>query len=151
MGCVSVNILRWFLLWLLLAVILAVATGRQCVAYYRLSRNGVPGRGRVLEKRPHILIRYSFQANDHSYEGIGRADNISPSFDAISIGDEILVNYLPYAPNVSCLGDPGELYSSEVISVSIVVLLFPTLFIGVLLFRYRKGLAPFSRVHVREA
>lgn len=144
------TVFRWSLIWLFLVVVFAFVTGRESVAYYRLSKNGVIAPGQVLEKKSHMLIRYSFKVNGYIYGGIGRGDSVSPSFNELSIGDEILVHYLPSDPNISCLGDPGELYSGEFVSASTVVFLFPTLIIGVLVFRYRKRLVPFGNAHVPE-
>lgn len=147
----SVTIFRWFLLWLLLAVVFAFISGRECIAYYRLSRNGVAVPGHVLEKKPHMLIRYSFEANGNTYEGIGRGDSISPSFNELSIGDQILVNYLPNAPHINCLGDPAELYSNEFASAIIVILVFPTILVGILVVRQRRKSSPSQGFHVGES
>ena len=85
-----------------------------------------------------MVIQYSFEADGHRYEGLGRGDLESPSFDLTSIGDQVLVHYLPDAPDINCLGDPERLYSSELFPVFGAALLFPTMIVGVLAVRYRR-------------
>jgi hypothetical protein len=137
-SCIGVRMifLKWFALWLGLAIIFACIAGRQCQKYYRLRQTGVTVAGVVQAKKPHMLIEYSFRANGQDYSGWGRGDVGSPLFDEISIGDRAVVHYLPNDPDINCLHDPAKLFHAELFPVLGVVLLFPTITVSALAFRF---------------
>jgi hypothetical protein len=117
-----VKILSWLLLWVVLVLAIGITSGRQCWEYYRLSGHGATAQGIAGERRPHAQIAYSFTLNRQVYQGIGFADgnNILP-------GAPVSVVYLPEDPAKNCLGNPHDLYQSELLPVAAVSLLFPTL------------------------
>jgi hypothetical protein len=89
----------------------------------------------VQAKKPHMLLEYSFQVNGYVHTGLGRGDVGSPSFYESSVGDRVLIHYLPNDPDINCLQDPDKLFRAEIVPVLSVVLLFPTVIVSVLAFR----------------
>jgi hypothetical protein len=128
------RILGLFLLWLILVVVLGTSVGRHEVDYYRLIKHGVATEGTAAAAKPHNQIEYSFEVNHRKYTGIGRVSSGSKSV-RVEVGDKLAVYYLPSAPNINCLGDPQVLFSAEMGSVLLVILLFPTAIILVLMVR----------------
>jgi len=128
-----VKVLRWFPLWLLLVLIIGTISGQNCWRYYRLSRRGVSIQGLAGDRRPHGQIAYSFTSNGHVYHGVGIA-----SARDIVVGNPVTVVYLPEEPFTSCLGDPGERYSSEFPLVLVVSFLFPTLIVANVAYRFKS-------------
>jgi hypothetical protein len=108
-------------LWIVLVLVIGIISGRQLWKYYRLSGHGVTAQGIAGERRPHAQIAYSFTLNRQVYQGIGFPDgnNILP-------GAPVSVVYLPEDPAKNCLGNPHDLYQSELLPVAAVSLLFPT-------------------------
>jgi hypothetical protein len=81
-----------------------------------VSAQGIAG-----ERRPHAQIAYSFALNRQVYQGIGFADG-----NKILPGTPVSIVYLPEDPAKNCLGNPHDLYQSELLPVAAVSLLFPT-------------------------
>jgi hypothetical protein len=132
------KILKWFLLWLVLALGIAFSTGRRCLEYYQLSRSGILTQGVVREFEPHQQLKYVFTANGVTYSGIGRTGIGVPPFAEIAIGDAVPVYYLQNSPSVNALGNPRELYMNDLPLVLLVSLLFPSLILIVLRIRLSK-------------
>jgi hypothetical protein len=116
-----VKIFSWLLLWVGLVLAIGIISGRQCWKYYRLSGHGVRAQGIAGERRPHAQIAYSLTLNRQVYQGVGFADD-----DKILPGAPVSVVYLPEDPAKNCLGNPHDLYQSELLPVAAVSLLFPT-------------------------
>ncbi|MBI3553077.1 MAG: hypothetical protein HY077_11230 [Elusimicrobia bacterium] len=51
-------------------------------------------------------VEYAFRAGEKTYRGTGEAGYGNPPFASLSADDQVLVFYLPQAPEVSALGDP---------------------------------------------
>ncbi|HLJ86042.1 MAG TPA: hypothetical protein VKZ53_04415 [Candidatus Angelobacter sp.] len=130
--------IRWFLLWLFLAALIAAIGGGPSLNYWRLSRNGIPIQGIALARRPHWQIKYSFEINGHKYEGTGRTGIGAPFFNQISIGDIVPVYYLPAAPDINCLGDPKKLWANELVPWMGSLILFPTMIVCRLIYRGKQ-------------
>ena len=115
-----------FALWLMLVIAIGASPGKRVLQYRRLSHNGVTLHGIARGRAPHQQIEYSYEINGQTYQGVGRTGIGSPSLYEISIGDKVSVYFLPDAPEISCLGDPAELYSNDLPPTLLVSLLFPT-------------------------
>jgi amino acid transporter len=122
-------ILKWFIVWVLLALVVGSIAGRNAIVYYRLSRRGAIARGVVQEKKPHFLIGYTFEAAGHQYNGTGGVNLGAKEFDRISNGDEVIVHYLPNAPEVNCLGDPRRLFNNEGFLTLLAIIIFPAMIV----------------------
>ena len=122
-------------LWVVLAAILAMIVGGHAIDYYRLSEHGIATVGTAVAKKPHDQIEYVFEMDHRTHKGIGRQSLSGPGNQETQIGDKLAVYYLPEAPDVSCLGHPHDLFSNEIVSVILVVLLFPTMIILALIVR----------------
>jgi hypothetical protein len=131
------RVFGYFLIWLALAGGLAVVIGKNAQQYYQLNKRGVLTVGIAVARLPHRQIRYSFSAGNRTYSGVGRTGKGAPPFERISIGEKLPVYYLADDPEVSCLGNPGQLLQNELPPVVGVVVLFPIIII--LAFRFRKG------------
>jgi hypothetical protein len=83
--------------------------------YQTLERRGLQTRGWVTGKDPdqHESVHYAFRAGGGVYEGVGRAGFGNPRFHRLSIGDSVLLTYLPEDPGVSQLGDIHQLAGEE--------------------------------------
>lgn len=141
------RILGWCLLWLISLIIYAAFTGGNCLKFYELSKHGVKILGTFGHTQPHLQIRYSFEIEGRSYEGIGRIDVGVPSLSRSSLGGAAPVYFLPNAPEVNCLGDPKQLFSSELLSVVSGSLLFPSILILILGLRFGLRSAKPRRKH----
>jgi hypothetical protein len=108
--------------WLGMVLAIGIISGHQLWKYYRLSEDGVSTQGIAGGRQPHAQIAYSFTLNRQVYQGIGFTDD-----DKIAPGAPVSVVYLPEDPAKNCLGNPHDLYQSELLPVAAVSLLFPTL------------------------
>jgi hypothetical protein len=132
------RILKWFALWLVLAIAIGMMVGRNSVNYYRLSRHGVAVEGIARKRKPHMLIEYSFTANGQTYNGLGKPGVGAPAFYEISIGERVPVYYLTSDPEINCLGDPQRLFSGEIGVAFLACLLFPTMIVCVVAYRVSR-------------
>ena len=130
------KILRWFAVWLAVAIGVGLMLSRNAANYYRLTKRGVSAQAVIQEKREHQLVAYTFDANGQEYTGLGMANMVS-SYDEISIGDEVMVHYLPDAPQINCIGDPRGLYLNERSLMLLAILIFPTMIVAAFAFRER--------------
>jgi hypothetical protein len=117
--------LKWFLLWMMLAIGTGMLVGRYCLSYYRLTRSGVPAYGQVITSKPHTQVEYAFVSNGNIYRGFGR--NSDSNSDEIPVGATVSISYLPENPRENCLGDPKDLFSRELTGVLLRCLSFPTM------------------------
>jgi hypothetical protein len=83
--------------------------------------------GVVVKKDPenHQRVYYSYKITERIYFGAGRAGFGNPTFHDLAIGDNVIVFYDPLFPENSVLGNPYELLRNELISVLLVVIIFP--------------------------
>lgn len=78
--------------------------------YRRLQAEGVGTDGWVTAKDliGRKKVHYSFMADGRLYSGVGRPGYGNREFEELSVGDKVIVFYLPKDPDVSSLGDPKE-------------------------------------------
>lgn len=102
-------------------IIVVIVAGSDAIFYYKLLRHGVTTSGTVTAKEPqnHATVRYSYYVNSEAYQGAGSAGFGTPSFEEISVGDEVLVVYMPNDPSVSCLGHPKGLLKDDLTFVGL--------------------------------
>jgi hypothetical protein len=127
-----------FAVWLIAAVLIGGINGRRAFDYYRLSRNSIPVDGVAIGPKPHGQISYSYQVKSKTYQAVGLPANDAQPLNKIFADGKVTVHYLPYAPEVSCLGGPEELFSIEIVPVLIGSFLFPALILIRLAFRVRR-------------
>lgn len=130
--------LTYILVWLGLAIALAGIVGRRAFDYYRLRKGGVLAEGTALGRKPHDQIEYSFTVDGRAYSNVGIPGMGAPRFEEIAVGQRLPVYYLPKSPEVSCLGDPGELLRNELPPVLLVVVFFPSAIIGIFVLKRRR-------------
>ena len=106
--------------------------------YYELTTRGVKTEGIVIAKEPenHNFIRYSYKAEEQTYSSIGSDGRGNPSFEALKIGDPLVVFYDSDSPSISCLGYPSSHLRDSTGGIIFVVLFLPLFgFYGL----YRNG------------
>jgi len=117
--------------WLLFAVIaLVIGLNITDRAKYQALSNGSGVYGNVASKEPsnHQIIRYTFQVNGQSYNGVGHGGHGNPSFDNLNVGDRVIVFYDPANPTLSCMGYPqsqARVWLGGIIFLVIFVPLWP--------------------------
>lgn len=81
---------------------------RDWPTYWKLERDGVAVDGTVIGKRdgPPPRVDYSFHGPVKIQTATGDAGFGNPDYDKLSVGDRVIVYYLPYQPEVSVLGLP---------------------------------------------
>ena len=87
--------------------------------FYGLKSYGVETTGIVTQLQPanHQAVYYSFEVPGSTYSHIGRAGFGHPEFRSLTVGQNVVVYYLPDDPSRSCLGNPELLFDNEVIPV----------------------------------
>jgi hypothetical protein len=133
------NAIWMFVVWLLLVIVIGWFPGKLVLHYRQLSKNGATIQGIALGPYPHQQIKYSYAINGRTYQGIGRTDFNGPSLFEIAVGDKISVHYLPDEPEISCLADPEELYSSDLVPTLGASFLFPTMIVIALAIRISRN------------
>jgi hypothetical protein len=116
------------LLWLLLAVLFASLIGSVNVPrLYQLNEHGISAEAIVTAITPenHNSFLYAYTVAGTRYTGAGFIHELPKA----EVGEKVSVRYLPEAPDVSCSGDVRAALINELISVGMVVLVFPPLII----------------------
>ncbi len=131
--------LVYFAVWLALALGFTAVVGRGAFNYYRLRKGGVLTEGIAVARKPHDQIEYSFKADKGVHTRVGIAGIGTPPVEKIALGDKLPVYYLPQAPGISCLGDPGKLFLNELPPVLLAALLFPSAIIAMIAFRHARA------------
>jgi hypothetical protein len=129
----------WFAGAIMLALFLVPTIAIPIVpTFYKLSHGGVAIQGKVtlLEPEKHQTVYYSYEVDGMSYAGGGRAGYGNPGFSYLTVGETVLVYYLPTAPQVSCIGHPNELLKNEVIPLALGIIISPVFLILVNSARY---------------
>jgi len=130
--------------WLVLALGLGALVGGQNLRrYYLLATDGIKTQGVVVDTEPqnHQLVRYSYQVAGISQAGVSNIGYGNPPFASLHAGAPVLVYYDSSEPTSSVLGEPAPRLSNEVVSVALVMLLFPSLIVWRLV---SKGVLPRS-------
>lgn len=130
--------LKAFALWLLGGLVISIALSRINLAkFYRIRHDGVQTQGIVtaLLASDHQAVQYEYYAEGQRYSGSGRAGFGNPEFPRLTIGEHVVVYYIPARPLESCLGIPGELISNELPPVALAGITFPLFIIVVCSYR----------------
>jgi hypothetical protein len=108
--------------------------------FYQLKRDGVRATGTVtrLQAANHQSVYYSFEISGRTYSNIGRAGFGNPEFCCLSVGQNVIVYYLPDEPFTSCLGIPQLLLENEVMPVLLAGIIFPIFTIAAYSSRFPK-------------
>ena len=119
---------RFLLLWLIGALLIALGLGRvNLPGLYSLTRRGIETCGTLtaFESNNHRTVHYSYEVNGKMYSGIqqGGAGERVTALSSRCQGYEVF--YLPEAPHISCIGDPLPMLWNEVITLFLVILIFP--------------------------
>src|SRR5581483_10953255 len=115
-------------IWLLVAIAAAALLSSNLRMYATLADSGVKSQGIIIRTEPmnHELVFYSYQVGGVSYQG---ADNVglgNTNFAGLSLGEFLMIYYLPSNPRISILGEPAAKLKNEIIFVSMVTLFAPT-------------------------
>jgi len=122
------SFLKGFGLWLLGALAIAIPISQiNLVRFYRLKQNGIRTSGVVTQLQPsnHQSVYYSFEVAGKTYSNIGRAGFGNPEFCCLTVGQNLIVYYLPADPWISCSGIPDQLIENEVPPIVLAGLIFP--------------------------
>jgi hypothetical protein len=92
------------------AAVLAVVARLDWPTYRKLQAQGIQGEGIVTGKgiAGPLKVSYTFAADGRLHSGVGRGGYGNPEFPDLTVGDKVLLFYLPQDPEVSVLGDPKE-------------------------------------------
>lgn len=115
-------------LWLIGALAIAIPISRiNLVRFYRLNREGIHTNGVVTNLQPanHQSVNYSFSVGGKHYSSIGRAGFGNPEFCCLTVGQNLIVYYLPSDPRISCAGIPEQLIQNEVPPIVLAGIIFP--------------------------
>jgi Protein of unknown function (DUF3592) len=126
-------VLLMVLLYVVVACALAVVVGRFNVPrYWRMLNNGLATRATVTRTvcDNHGSVFYRFEAGGREYTGVGNAGFGTPECGYLKPGDQIVVYYLPWDPNVSLPGEIRDRWDNELISVLLVITIFPALVVS---------------------
>ena len=109
--------------------------------YRRLQERGVGAEGWVtaLDSGRRPVIYYSYLAGERAYSGVWRSAYLAPEPGELSVGDRVIVIYLPEEPARSCLGDPKELLGEQHKVILWCLLVFLPLMIWALARELRKA------------
>jgi hypothetical protein len=124
--------------WLILAFVIGSLPGKRILEYRQLSKHGASTQGLFLGPYPHGQVKYSYMVGGRTYQGVGRPDEIAKPIYRIAAGETMAVHYLPEEPAISCLADPSELYSNDLIPALMASFLFPTAIIIAVIMRVLK-------------
>jgi hypothetical protein len=121
--------LRIFLFCFIFASAYSLMLSSQYSKWYgfrRLAQAGKQTFAEVTAKEPwnHSCIRYKFEVDSVSYSGSGNGSLVGLRFEAIHVGNKILVTYSPENPRLSVIGDPNALYHSWTTGLFVVLPLF---------------------------
>jgi hypothetical protein len=133
--------MKWLLLWLFLAVAIALVVGSLNVPLYeRLITKGVQTTATVVELTPkiHNTVRYEYQVGGNKFEGQRSPWRPNPPTDEIRVGDSLTIYYDPSNPSLSAPGDVGPMLTNELISVGMAALLMPTFIVCVLISKQQE-------------
>jgi hypothetical protein len=120
--------------YLILAVVMWFGLGSLNLSRYRrLATEGVPVEATVTatECHNHGVVRYKFQADGHTFAGIGQPGAGNPSCDALKAGDQLAVWYVPADPTVNRPGDPTARLENEEASVWIASTIMPAFLVAI--------------------
>jgi len=116
--------------WLALALALGTFVGSlNLPRLYRLVEHGVKTQGVVTAKEPqnHQYVHYTYRVGGSTFQGTGQSGWGNPPFQSLGPGDQVMVYYDTANPGWSLLGEPVPDFKNEVISVLMVVFIFPSL------------------------
>jgi DNA-binding transcriptional regulator of glucitol operon len=134
------NTPSWYIAWLVLALLVAVALGRQeWIGFYRLYRHGAAAPGLLLSgPNPQYgnAITYSFAVGSQTYTT--SRTYLGSGLQPGTPGSSITVFYLPENPQVSCVGDPKGWLENETVAIGFAVLLLPTFAIMIVRWQYGR-------------
>jgi hypothetical protein len=128
-------------LWLVGALAIAIPISQiNLVQFYRLKEEGVRAKGMVTKLEPgnHQSVYYSFVLSGRIYSGIGRAGFGNPEFCCLTVGQSLIVYYLPSDPFVSCSGVPLELIRNELPPIVLAGFFFPLFAMAVYTSRFPR-------------
>lgn len=126
---------RTFLVWIVLACGFGFLVGSfNLPTFWALSKRGISTQGQVVRTEKEVLVHYRFRVGQRVYTHSG----LAPSPQEIKPGAQVPVLYDPKNPQVSILGPVKPRLNNELISVGMVVLIFPAM----LMFMFNKVLLP---------
>ena len=127
--------MKYVILWLVLAVAIGCLVGSQNLpTYHRLAERGVSGKATIVELLPqiHNTVRYEYQVAGQTYQGRMGSRQPNPPTEQLGVGQSVVIYYAPEHPEVSVLGDPKLMFSSETFPVLLAALIGPTFIVFVL-------------------
>ena len=127
--------MKYVILWLVLAVAIGCLVGSQNLpTYHRLAERGVSGKATIVELLPqiHNTVRYEYQVAGQTYQGRMGSRQPNPPTEQLGVGQSVVIYYAPEHPEISVLGDPKLMFSSETFPVLLAALIGPTFIVFVL-------------------
>jgi hypothetical protein len=108
--------------------------------YWRMLNDGRVARAVVLRTacENHGSVFYRFEVAGREYTGVGNAGFRTPDCDRLKPGDQIDVYYLTSDPDVSLPGEIRDRWDNELMSLFLVITVFPALIISGL-WRHLRG------------
>jgi len=134
---VQTRIIFLAIIWLVMACGMYYGIGSLNMPKFNtLSQRGVETIGKItkLEPRNHASVSYSFFAkNGKGYFNIGHSGFENPDFNALAIGQTVIVFYDDKNPDTSSLGYPKDQRKNELISLIMAAVGIPTFMVVVLI------------------
>ncbi|MFT3898099.1 MAG: DUF3592 domain-containing protein [Thermomonas sp.] len=128
--------------WLGLALIFGLLlSSLNLFRYHQLVENGVATTGRVLslEELNHQTVHYTYRVGDQSYSGLGTLGEGNPKFEAIDVGDPVLIYYSTEKPSLSVLGRPDSRFKNELEAILLAALTIPAVLVGGFVRLYKRS------------
>ena len=127
--------MKYAILWLVLAVVTGFFIGSQNLpTFHRLAERGVSENATVVELLPqfHKTVRYEYHVAGQAYQGRMGSRAPNPPSEQLGVGQSVIICYDPEHPDVSVLGDPKLMFSSETVPVLLAAFMAPTFIVFVL-------------------
>jgi hypothetical protein len=134
--------MKYAIIWLVSAVVIACVIGSQNLpTFHRLAEKGVSEKATIVELLPqiHNTVRYEYQVAGQTFQGRMGSRQPNPPSEQLGVGQSVVIYYDPEHPEVSVLGDPKLMFSSETAPVMLAALIFPTFIVFVLAWREYEG------------
>jgi hypothetical protein len=114
--------------------------------YHALALTGVATEGRITAKEPanHLSVRYSYAADQKTFNGL---ESVGNTIDSLNVGDKVRIFYLPKDLATSCFCDPKDKLRNETLTILLAAFTTSVVVLLILLRRLRSK----TRKEARES